>query len=64
MFVAVGRGASNGSAPITARAFLNVTSGVHIVSRAGSYSGHVLLGLVFQGLVLVAIAARAIIGLM
>ena len=64
MFVAVGRGASNGSVPITARAPLNVTSGVHIGSRAGSYSGRVSLGSVLQGIVLVAIAASAIIGLM
>ena len=32
IFVAVGRGASDGSVPITARASLNVTSGVHIVA--------------------------------
>ena len=42
--MAVGRGASDGSVPITARASSNVTSGVHIVSRAGSYSGPVSLG--------------------
>ena len=64
MFVAVGRGASDGSVPITARAYLNVTSGRHIGSRADSYSGRVLLGLVLQGLVLVAIAASAIIRLL
>ena len=64
MFVAVGRGASDGSVQITARASSNVTSGVHIRSRAGFYSGRVLLGSVLQGLVLVAIAASAIIGLM
>ena len=44
IFVAVGRGASDGSVPITARASLNVTSGVHIVSHAGSYYGRVSLG--------------------
>ena len=43
MFVAVGRGAIDGSVPITAKASSNITSGVHIVSRTGSYSGHVLL---------------------
>ena len=64
MFVADGSGASNGSMPTTARASLNVTSGVHIVLRAGSYSGRVSLGLVLQGLVLVAIAASVIIGWM
>ena len=64
MFVAVGRGASNGSVSITVRVFLNVTSGVHIRLRTGSYYGRVLLGSVLQGLVLVAIAASAIIGLM
>ena len=64
MFVAVGRGSRDGSVPITARESSNVTSGVHIGSRAGSYSGRVSLGLVLQGLVLVAIAASAIIGLM
>ena len=64
MFVAVGRGASDGSVPITARASSNVTSGVHIISRVGSYSGRVPLGLVLQGLVLVAIAASVIIGWM
>ena len=64
MFVAVGRGDSNGSVPITARASSSVTSGVHIISRAGSYSGRVLLGSVLQGLMLVAITASVIIGLM
>ena len=42
--MAVGRGKSDGSVPITARASLNVTSGVHIVARAGSCSRRVLLG--------------------
>ena len=42
--MAVGRGASDGSVPITARAYSNVTSGVHIVARAGSCSGRVSLG--------------------
>ena len=64
MFVAVGRGASNGSVPITARVSSNVTSGVHIRSHASSYSGRVLLGSVLQGLLLVAITASAIIGLL
>ena len=44
IFVAVGRGASDGSVPITARSSSNVTYGVHIVARAGSCSGRVLLG--------------------
>ena len=64
MFVAVGRSAIDGSVPIKARASYNVTSGVHIGSRAGSYSGRILLWLVLQGLVLVVIVASAIIGLM
>ena len=42
--MAVRRGASYGSVPITERASSNVTSGVHIVARAGSCSGRVLLG--------------------
>ena len=44
IFVADGRGANDGSVPITARASSNVTSGVHIVARAGSCSGRVSLG--------------------
>ena len=44
IFVAVGRGASDGSVPIKARSSSNVTSGVHIVARAGSWSGRVSLG--------------------
>ena len=64
MFVTVWHGASDGSVPITARASSNVTYGVHIRSRAIYYSRRVLLGLVLQGLVLVAIASSAIIGLM
>ena len=63
MFVAVGRSASDGSVPIMARASFNVTSGVHIEPHSGSYSGRVSLGSVLQGLVMVAIAASAIIGL-
>ena len=43
IFVAFGRGASDGSVPITARASSDVTSGVQIVARAGSCYGSVLL---------------------
>ena len=64
MFVAVGRGDSDGSVPITLRASLNVNFSVNIALCAGSYSGRVSLVLVLQGIVLVAIAASAIIGLM
>ena len=42
--MAVGRGASYGSVPITEKASSNVTSGVHNVARAGSCSGGVILG--------------------
>ena len=62
-FVTVERGASDGSVPIMARASSNITSGVHIGLHAGYYSGRVLLGSVLQGIMLIAIAVSAIIGL-
>ena len=50
--VAVGRGASDGSVPITARASLNITSGVHIVAtqapELGASCWGILLGWSFS----------------
>ena len=46
IFVAVGRGASDGSMPITARASSNVTSGVQIVAAQDPELGASLWGVV------------------